>query len=310
MQTNFNTTSLTYICDKPRNCEVPMLTPQHIANPEFEGLEKFVWEGLNTIGRTISQIRDEEGRNVRGDPEHTESKDKPIWHSKKWLDEYVANALGLKLGDYPTKTRHNPFYGKVTREIGRLRKDKVIIDWMYDKNKQKGMGIWRLDKTRLDTFVCGWAKSEMQNKNFRSDDHLHTVYVRAKQNAFRNELLAEYGMCALCGFKIPTYMIGAHIVPYSIMREEDPKNAMNPVNGLLLCRLCDVAFEKGSITVEADLGITISECLRERREDVVRSWIDPIPAELSIKQDARYPPDPKYLKWKKNLIRTNTLPRC
>ena len=283
---------------------------RRITNPEFEGLEKFVWEGLNTVGRTIPQIRDDEGRSIKGDPAHGESKDKPIWHSKRELDEFVARALGRKLDGYPEGTRNNRFYEKVTNEIGRLRNDKVIIDWKYDKNKQKGMGIWRLDKTKLARFAYECAKSEMQSKNFHSNDQAHTVYVRAKQDAFRDELLVEYGRCALCGFRIPTYMIGAHIVPYSVMREEDPKNAMNPANGLLLCRLCDVAFEGGSIAVETDLGITISECLRESREDVVRSWIDPIPTELRIRKDARYPPDPRYLKWKRDLIRTGTPAGC
>ena len=276
-----------------------------VTYPEFEGLEKFVWEGLNTAGRSISQIRDEDKRSVSGGLEHKESKDKPIWHSKTELDKFVVEKLGLKLDGFPKKTRENPFYTKMTREIGKLRKSGVIIDW-NGKTKNTKMGIWRLDKTKSEAFVCRWAKSEIQNKNFHSKESMYTTYVREKQKAFRDELLVEYGRCALCGFRIPTYMIGAHIVPYYVMREEDPKNAMNPANGLLLCRLCDVAFEEGSIAVETDLGITISECLRERREDVVRSWIDPIPTELRIRKDARYPPDPRYLKWKRDLIRTST----
>ena len=100
-------------------------------------------------------------------------------------------------------------------------------------------------------------------------------------------------------------MIGAHIVPYFEMRRRDADNSMNPVNGLLLCKLCDVAFERGSITVEEDLGIVISEYLQEQNNPAIKSWIDFIHPEIRLKKNAKYPPDPRYLKWKRKLLINN-----
>lgn len=273
-------------------------------NPEFENLEKFVWEGLNNIGRTISQISDERraGYVIAGDPKQIELRGKPIWHSKTELDEFVARSLGIDQNDYSKDKGKNPFYKAVANELGRLRRSKVLMDWKHQDKRNTGMGVWRLDKQKLESYAAEQTTLEIKEKNYHSDGSEMMVYVRAKQGAFREALFREYCKCALCGFKIPDFMIGAHIVPYSVMRKEESENAMNPANGLLLCRFCDVAFEKGTIMIEGDLGIIISDQLQDRREEIVKAWLAPIPPELYIKKDARYPPAPKYLKWKKELI--------
>ena len=276
---------------------------RYTVNPEFTNLEKFVWEGLNSTGRTVHQIRPGEDQAAGATPDHKRSMNRPVWHSKSELDEFVSRGLGLKLDDYGTDKSRNALYKAIANEIARLRRAGVLVDLRKVKPSKTGMGIWRLDRTRLERLVYSRAKREIKDRDYSSTGTSCVIFVRQKQNAFRNELLAEYcKRCALCGFKIPEYMIGAHIVPYSVMREEDPRNAMNPANGLLLCRFCDVAFEKGSITVGADLGITVSGYLRDRRDDVVRSWLAPIPAELRIRRDAQYPPDPRYLQWKTDLL--------
>ena len=275
---------------------------RHSKHPEFVNLEKIVWEGLNNIGRTIPQIEKQEDKTIKINPKQKSSINDPIWHTKPELDQYVAKELGLVLKDYGDNTKTNALYNAVVSEVRRLRKCNILIDWHLTESKKRGMGLWRLDKTKLEKFVHRRADQEMRESNFYSDGKTSMIFVRQKQVAFRKKLLGEYGKCALCGFKLPDYMIGAHIVPYSVMRREDAANAMNPANGLLLCRLCDVAFEKGSITLESDLGITISDYLADQRSPAVRSWLGPIPAELRIKADAKYPPDPIYLKWKKKLL--------
>ena len=271
-------------------------------NPEFTNLEKFVWEGLNDIGKTIPQIEKQKGKTISGKSAHKKSMAKPIWHTKSDLDEYVTRGLGLRLEDYGSDLGKNPLYKAIANEVGKLRRAGILIDWRRDKTRNTGMGLWRLDKTKLDVFVYRRANQEIKNENFHSTGRISTVFARQKQNAFRDRLFVEYGQCAFCKFKLPDYMIGAHIVPYSVMSKEDAANAMNPANGLLLCRFCDVAFEKGSIRLESDLGIIISDYLTEKRNSIVKSWLESIPAQMLIKQDAKYPPDPKYLKWKKRLL--------
>ncbi len=262
--------------------------------PEFNGLEKYIWEGLNRIGRPISHIT-KTRKNIK-------DKNKPIWHDKPGLDEFVARSMGLNMDKYGKDKSSNALYKAIANEISILRKDGILIDWRRIPVQNKGVGVWHLDKTKLENFVMNNAKYEMKNKNFYSNGSYTMVFVRQKQHVFRSELLKEYQKCVFCGFKLTEYMNGAHIVPYSIMRIDDPANAMNPTNGLLLCKLCDVAFEYGSIMVEDDLGIEISDYLKDQRDPVIKSWIDIINQEIYLKNNPKYPPDPKYLKWKRDLV--------
>lgn len=266
------------------------------------GLEKFVWEGLNRIGRPLPHISTP--REIsRGDSSNQRLRNNPIWHTKSDLDEFVARSLNLRLNDYGLDKSRNPLYKAIANEIALLRRKKILIDWRQVKQKSTGMGVWRLDKTKLVKFVYNDVAKEIKQKNFHSDGLPALIYVRQKQNAFRSELLHEYGQCVFCGFKLVEYMIGAHIVPYATMRRENPENSMNPSNGLLLCRLCDVAFERGSITVDEDYGIEISKHLQRHKSRTVVSWLRPIPSRLKIKRNAKYPPEREYLIRKNELLR-------
>ncbi|MDI1495676.1 MAG: HNH endonuclease [Cenarchaeum symbiont of Oopsacas minuta] len=275
---------------------------KHIVNPEFQDLEKYVWECLNRIGRSISEIERNEKKSVLDSPQHMQYRDKPIWHTKEEIDEYVAMELRLKLDDYGKRKSSNSLYKAIANAIGDLRRYGILVDWKKIHSRNTGMGVWMLDKTKLEKFVLDKTKKEIEIENFRAIGSEFTIHARYKQRAFRETLFSEYKKCSLCGFEIPEYLIGAHIVPYSVMREKDADNAMNPSNGLLLCRFCDVAFENGSIRIMRDLGVIINDVLREHESQIVRSWLEPIPVELRIRKNAKYPPNPKYFGWKINLL--------
>ncbi len=276
---------------------------QYRKNPEFKGLEAFVWEYLNQIGSTIPQIEKGKDRTHGGDPGQRKSGNEPIWHTKAGLDEFVARSLNLRLEDYGADKSANPLYKAIANEISNLRKNDILIDWKKVKKSNTGMGVWRLDKTRIEEYARDRVEEEMGSRNYYSVGLSHIIFVRQKQNAFRAELLREYYRCVFCAFKLADYLIGAHIVPYSVMRKEDAENSMNPANGLLLCRMCDAAFELGSITVNEDLSIEVSEYLKEQTACYAKSWIRSIGTEITLKKNPRHQPDPKYLKWKKELIR-------
>lgn len=277
---------------------------RHHKHPEFAGLEKFVWEYLNGPGKPVSQISLETCKSAPGDPKHRELREYPIWHDKPGMDEFVARSLNLRMADYGEDLSRNALYKEIANEVRRLRQRKALIDWNRTK-KGRGTGIWRLDKTLFGGFVYENMLREIRDGDYYSDGLLTEITTRQKQEAFRDELLCEYRRCAFCGFGMSEYMIAAHIVPYSVMRRQEPANSMNPSNGLLLCRLCDVAFEKGSVMVETDLAITISESLHDSRDDAVVSWRGLIVPEVRIGSNHKYPPDPKYLRWKKRLLRQN-----
>lgn len=76
---------------------------------------------------------------------------------------------------------------------------------------------------------------------------------------------------------------------------------MNPSNGLLACRTCDAAFEHHDIAVDDDLGVDVSKDLRASPNGSVRAWARSIAPEIRVRGGASFPPDPKYLKWKRSL---------
>lgn len=119
------------------------------------------------------------------------------------------------------------------------------------------------------------------------------------QDKFKEILLQVYDKkCAFCGFDEPEYLIGAHIVSYNKMLEEDPQNVGNPIDGLLLCRLCDYAFEIGEIRLEENYNITITQKLINSKNPSVNSWLSKINKKIIIKSDAKYSPALEYIRRK------------
>ena len=128
------------------------------------------------------------------------------------------------------------------------------------------------------------------------------VFVRTKQQEFRRILLSQYKKrCVFCGFACEEYMTAAHIVPYSVMRRDHPEDAMSPVDGLLLCRLCDTAFETGSVILEPDYRITVMPKLGMVENRPVRSWVGNI-SKVMDPGDVEYAPSETYIARKKELV--------
>ncbi len=128
---------------------------------------------------------------------------------------------------------------------------------------------------------------------------------RIKQNWFRQKLLEKYNhKCAFCGFGIDNYLKGSHIVPFKIMQVKEPINTMNPTNGILLCALCDIAFEKGDIMVDGKFEIIGNEELQNLsvNNEAITSWISNIQDKLPINSTSKFNPNPKFLKWKMELV--------
>lgn len=160
--------------------------------------------------------------------------------------------------------------------------------------------------TIVPKLAHSYAKEQMARNDFSAGGSETTVFVREKQNVFRDMLLQEYDKkCAFCDFGIVEYLTAAHIVPFNIMRKEDEQNAMNPSDGLLLCKLCDIAFESGDIKVTESYGIIPSRMLKEQAHEnqSVNSWLSRLKDKIHVKNDSRYAPDKKYLKRKIQLIK-------
>ena len=267
----------------------------------FPGLGEAVWEYLNQAGSTVVDLGS--AKAIDADPINQDYLDRPVWHNKTNLDRYVANKLGLDFESYGKNKHANPLYTATVSEISSLRKAGTIID-LNPSASNLQMGIWRIsDKIKVERHEKESADIEMESGNFYSSGRLQSVFVRQKQRKFRAILLKQYGKCLFCKFALEPWMRGAHIVPYKIIRHKDPKHSMHPSNGLLLCSMCDIAFEYGYITADEDYTIRIKEYLLRQDNATTRTWVKSIRKKMQIKvESTQYPPAPKYLKEKAKLL--------
>ena len=90
------------------------------------------------------------------------------------------------------------------------------------------------------------------------------VRVRVKQYFFRQAVLASYRYhCCITGLAIPELLIASHIIPWAT----DPKNRLNPRNGLCLNSLHDRAFDRGLLTITPDYLVKVSTRLKAFSDD-------------------------------------------
>jgi hypothetical protein len=157
--------------------------------------------------------------------------------------------------------------------------------------------------SQVENLSATYASNEISHGDFSAQGSESTVYVRAKQGKFKEILLQEYdSKCAFCEFNEPEYLIGAHIIPYKIMRKEDPKNAMNPADGILLCKLCDIAFENGDILLQENHEVTISQKLTKSENSSVTSWLSKINSKIPIKSGSKFTPEKEFIQKKLELV--------
>lgn len=84
------------------------------------------------------------------------------------------------------------------------------------------------------------------------------VRVRVNQHFFRAAVLAAYDYkCCITGLAVPTLLVASHIVPWA----SDPKQRMNPRNGLCLNALHDRAFDRGLMFIGEDMTVRFREKL-------------------------------------------------
>ena len=171
----------------------------------------------------------------------------------------------------------------------------------YDPNKQQ-----KVDKIPLKVLYPATGKA-LAKKDYSSSGKRTTRKAREKSSYFKEQLVIQYdNKCAMCTFSSEGYMIGAHIVPFSKMQKwkGESFNAMNPKDGLLLCRYCDIAFERGDITVDEKYRIKKSSGLVEqsRKNKPIKSWLACVRQKIYVKRNSMFEPGKNYLKKKLELI--------
>jgi hypothetical protein len=127
---------------------------------------------------------------------------------------------------------------------------------------QETAGVFHIAPASLpdDEIKRTWINASMAVENaiiegdYSAPDKITTIRARIGQNKFRDLVMSRFGgQCAFCGFNDVDLLIAGHIVRWA----DDPDQRLNPMNGILLCALCDKAFELGKIKLTADLHIIL-----------------------------------------------------
>lgn len=98
-------------------------------------------------------------------------------------------------------------------------------------------------------------------------DIVGTAKRRVNQGFFRSMIIASYeSKCAMTGISDDRLLVASHIDTWA----SNPKERLNPRNGLCLNYLHDRAFEKGLIAVAPDLSILYSSQLPDEDRNKLR----------------------------------------
>lgn len=115
-------------------------------------------------------------------------------------------------------------------------------------------------------------ETDIDLTSLTGEERIRRVKTRVNQNFFRQVILNNYlTRCSICNLNIPDLLIAGHIIPWSV----NPKERMNPENGICLCALHDKAFEVGLIGIDTTYKILLSNELREyRNEGFYKTYFD------------------------------------
>jgi putative restriction endonuclease len=122
------------------------------------------------------------------------------------------------------------------------------------------------------------------------------VQEPVRDQGFRHAVVIAYAhRCAMCGVRMRTpgghtAVVAAHIIPWSISHNDDPRN------GMALCTLCHWTFDEGLVSVSPDYVVITSPQLSARGN---------VPGHLATLQgrgvlgpsEKLLWPDPRSLKW-------------
>jgi putative restriction endonuclease len=97
------------------------------------------------------------------------------------------------------------------------------------------------------------------------------VRVRVNQHFFRAAVLSAYDYkCCVTGLAVPELLVASHIVPWAT----DPKQRMNPRNGLCLNALHDRAFDRSLMFIGGDMTVRFREkLLRSEKRNPGLDWL-------------------------------------
>ena len=118
----------------------------------------------------------------------------------------------------------------------------------------------RLQDQMLDSAERLVEEDHIEMSTKEGKEALREVKTRVNQSFFRKMILKYYSkQCCITGLNIPEVLRASHIVSWA----EDPKNRLNPSNGLCLSATYDAAFDRHLISLDKDYRMILGPSLKE-----------------------------------------------
>jgi len=180
-----------------------------------------------------------------------------------------------------------------TSKTDREMWDEIKQDWQNFVEKSQivlsQLGLKSDDEPQID---------EHEIVNYEGKTKQVVVNIRVGQNFFRRTVLSAYqSRCCISGLANAELLVAGHIVPWRI----DPKNRLNPRNGLCLSALHDRAFDSGLITVSKKLTVQISRKLLKSKDPFLEASLLRY-ADVEIKLPEKFEPDEAFLQYHRENI--------
>ena len=118
------------------------------------------------------------------------------------------------------------------------------------------------------------------------------VKARINQGLFRRVILSSYGdACCVTGIAESALLVASHILPWS----KNPKERLNPRNGLCLNALHDRAFDRGLISVDSDYKVRVSRRILKAASGSEKMGFLAETDGVKIRLPGKFLPQPKFL---------------
>lgn len=138
--------------------------------------------------------------------------------------------------------------------------------------------------------------SELENLEGREREAL--LRTRVNQGYFRRMVLARYdSKCCITGLGVEELLVASHIVPWA----KSTEHRLNPRNGLCLNALHDRAFDRGLLTVTADLRVRISSKVSDEASAASAQLLQSYDGE-PIRLFGGFTPDPDLLAYHRDEV--------
>lgn len=193
---------------------------------------------------------------------------------------------------------------KSSAHLGELM-DAIKNLEIFKERNSKGNGMYSAALVQFYQYLVDVGSNELEEDlgQILADDKISAteksvqISIRIGQGKFREALISHWGGCAVSRYPDCRFLVASHIKPWS---KSNPRERLDPFNGLLLLPNLDKVFDLGYITFEKSGAIRVSEAVEEPSLLGIRQGL-----KVDLKEDHQeymaYHRDEKYGKLQKLL---------